>query len=193
MSTPGGCAADNGNRAQRIVRELLGLKGYHRCPFVSTLGQLLEAKGTLYPVAGQFAEQCRVPLIARCYRPGRLTAVDFVVLSRCEQPILLSIKSQHSNGTAEQKLDCEMLQLIGTEQPAAMLVYGPLRGRDGDCGWSPDYLGEFWERARDYGASRLFLFRSVERLGRWIEAGLPTPSRGKTASEIFAEFCNREP
>ncbi len=195
MANEGGArASNNGRNAQNMIRELLLIKGWTSVPYVHTLEALLHSKQTLFPVPGQFVEQCEVPLIAPYHRGSdRIAMLDFVCLTKLESVVLLSIKSQHSSGTAEQKLEYEIQQLIATEQPAAMFVYGPLRGRDAPSGWTTNVLGEIWERAQHWGSNRVLLFRHVEKLTRWIEAGMPTAGRGKTNASVFAEFCDREP
>lgn len=194
MTEKGGqTAVFNGLRCQEIIRNLLLLQGYCRNRAVS-LEELRASRMTLFPVRGQFAEQCKVRLLAPYHqRENRHALVDFVAITRLDDIVLLSIKSQHSNGTAEQKLEYEIQQLIATELPAAMLVFGPIRGRDDISGWSPDVLGEIWERARYYGSNRVLLFRTPEKLTNWIQEGMPVGGRGITSAEIFARYCDREP
>lgn len=195
MNFSGGANANyNGDKHQRMVREILIGKGYIRSN-ARTLEDFKAAKYTLYPAPGQWCEQCRVPLVSP-YHQGRNRAavVDCLVHSNAGDFINVSLKSQQVNGSAEQKLEFEIQQLIATELPSAMLVIGPVKGRDGPEGWSPDVLGEIWERTRHFGSSRILLFRTIEeKFMRWINAGTPVGGRGRTISDVFAEFCDREP
>jgi len=177
-----------------MIRNLLQIQGYSRNYHAKTLEQLKEARTTLFPVNGQFAEQCKVRLLAP-YHLGadRRALVDFVMLNRGDDVVLLSIKSQQSDGTADEKLEFETQQLIATEQPAAMLVFGPVRGRDAETGWRLHVLEEIWERARHFGSGRVLLFRNTEKLTRWIQHGMPVAGRGTTSAEIFSRYCDRQP
>lgn len=194
MDSQGGNAANNGDRAQRLIRELLLMQGLRPVHNIKTVNGLLQSKRTLFPVPGQFLEQCQVPLVAPYHQgKNRAIVVDFGVLSKTEEVILFSIKSQSSNGTAEQKLEFEIRRLIATELPSIMFVHGPLRGRDGPTGWSPDVLEEIWERSRQDGGDRVFLFRKEEKLIRYVRDGMPVPGRGLRSSDIWAMYCDREP
>ena len=99
--------------------------------------------------------------------------------------VLLSSKSQQSSGSAEEKLWYEIQQLISTELPAAMFVSGN--------GFRQFFLEEVWELTRHYGGSRVYLFRTVERLARWLRDGVPVSGQGVRNSDIWAEYCDREP
>lgn len=193
MDSQGAVAVFNGLRAQTLVKQFLLLGGYQHSP-ARFLTELQAQKGSLYDVTGQFADQCKVPLVAP-YHQGRnrMVTVDFVILAKSGDVILLSVKSQRSDGSADEKLEFEVQQLIATELPAAMIVLGPIQGRDGPTGWRPAVLGEIWERARYYGSNRVLLFRTGEKLSRWIQAGMPVGGRGVTNAQIFAEYCDREP
>ena len=184
---------ENGLRLQRIVAEMLALKGYRRVRAGSIEG-LLQAKNALFAERGCYAEQCDVPLVARCHARHKWTArVDFAVLAESGEVVLLSIKHQQVNGTADEKIEHEIRQLMATEHPAAILVHGPLRGRDGREGWRAEVLCPVWERTLDEGRSRILLFRTEERLARWIGDGMPVGGRGTTTAAVFAEYCDREP
>ena len=191
--TGGQKANDHGERAKSIVRNMLRLRGFEP-RLARTLAELQATKSSLFSPPGQFAEGCLVPLRAPWHRRTDLsTKVDFVILLGSGHTVLLNIKSQHSDGSAEHKLEYVIQQLISTELPSALLVLGPIRGQDDDHGWSLDVLGPIWDRAMHYGGSRVFLFRTPERLTTWIQAGMPVGDRGVTSAEVFARFCDREP
>jgi hypothetical protein len=191
--TQGARAVENGRLIEKMIESHLCALGYLPNRYGHSVDALVRAHKTLTPVAGQFICQCTAPLIAPYHRGhGRTARVDFGILTCRHDVVLVSIKSQQSDGTAEEKLEFEVQQLIATELPAAMLVYGPLRGRDGPTGWSPDVLGPIWERALYLGGNRVLLFRDTPKFIRWAEAGFPVPGRGVTSAAIFAEFCDRE-
>jgi hypothetical protein len=190
----GGARANfNGRNAQQMIATLLRHAGYQYST-MHTLEGLKNTPTTMWGMGQQFTSECYVPLIAP-YHQGRdrKARVDFVVQKPSEDLVLVSVKSQDSNGSAEQKLEYEIQQLVATELPAAMIVLGPVRGRDAKTGWNHDVLCEIWERAKYYGASRVLLFRSVGKLEKWIKEGLPTGGRGVTPAAIFAQYCDREP
>jgi len=178
-------AALNGHRLQEAINRQLILLGY-RPNRAASLAEFKSSRETLYPTAGQFAEQCKVPLVAPYHRGrNRFATVDFLNLTGANEFVILSLKSQSSQGTADQKLEYEVQQLIATELPAAMLVYGD--------GWHPEVLHEIWERAQHYGSSRVLLFRRIERLTAWMQAGMQVAGHGATSADIFAHYCDREP
>ncbi len=189
----GAKAVANGRILEEAIRSALRLGAYTGVK-AYTLTELESKRNGLFPETGCFAHQCAVPLIADCHAgKNRKATVDFVVLSLHGEIVLISAKSQTSDGTAEQKLEYEIRDLLSTELPAAMLVYGPIKHLDADEGWTLEVLQKIWERTRADGGNRILLFRSIEKLQTWIHAGLPVRGRGRTASAIFAEFCDREP
>jgi hypothetical protein len=109
--------------------------------------------------------------------------------------VLLSIRSQVEGGSAEEKLEYEIQNLMATPIPAAMLVYGPARGRDGEEGWREHVLRVVWERAKPLGANRVYLVRSAEKFSRWLEGGPPVAGRGRTAFAMSTSIAtaNHEP
>jgi hypothetical protein len=191
----GAKAVQNGRIVENTIASLLRLKGLVKVP-AGSLESLRASRQGLWAEQGCFCQQCGVPLVAPCHRStyNAKARVDFLIYTLAQDFVIISSKSQCSDGTAEEKLEFEIHQLIDTEIPAAMLVYGPMRGQGGATqGWSPDVLKPTWARAQHYGNNRIYLFRSVDRLTRWIEAGLPIARGGRTNSSISAEFCDREP
>jgi phage terminase large subunit GpA-like protein len=191
--TQGARAVANGLVLEDAIRSALRVEGYTALR-ADSLGELTSKRTGLFPEAGCFAQQCHVPLTADCHAGrNRRARVDFVALTRDGETVLVSAKSQTSDGSAEQKLEYEIRDLLSTELPAAMLVHGPVKGRDAATGWTLEVLEKIWERTRADGGNRILLFRTIERLQAWIHAGLPVRGRGRTASTVFAEFCDREP
>jgi hypothetical protein len=194
MADEGGArAVSNGKAAQTMIRGILTGHGYTPA-YVPSLKGLLNSKATLWPTSGQFAPECRVPLTAPCHRGReRSVRVDFLVLTKLNEAVVLSVKSQDKDGTADEKLEYEIRQLMSTGLPAAMVVIGPVRGRDGPTGWREHILQNIWDRILYEAGARVFLFRDTERVTRWIHAGMPVGGQGTTPSQVWAEFCDREP
>ena len=184
----GGAAANkNGRQLEEMIDNLLRLKGFSPTR-AATLAECLAQRGTLpgYVEAGWFSRRCRVPLTANYHPSGKRHAlVDFVVNTTVGGLVVLSAKSQTSGGSAQEKLEYEVQQLIATEYPAALAIIGE--------GWSMEVLAQLWERSRHFGGGRIYLFRSIEKLSAWISAGLPVAGGTTTYSTVFARWCDREP
>ena len=183
--TQGALANQSGRHHEQSIRALLRAKGYTPVK-ARSLGELRGQRKGLYTEAGCFAEQCEVPLIAP-YHQGRdrRVTVDFAVWTPGEQAVLLSVKSQESAGSADEKLEYEVSKLIATELPAALFVHGD--------GFRQAVLEEVWERGRHHGNSRVLLFRTYPKLLHWIEDGMPVAGRGTTNSEIFMRYADLAP
>lgn len=192
MSTQGALAVKSGMAAEEMIRSMLRVAGY-RLTIAKTLSELQAERRGLFPETGCYAFKCKVPLVASYHCGKHHAEVDFVVCTPVGEYVLISSKRQNSNGSAEEKLEYELQQLIATELPAAMFVMGPVKGRDAETGWSLHVLQQIWERARHFGGSRLLLFRKVERLQAWISNKMPVRSGAITASAIFDQYCDREP
>jgi hypothetical protein len=186
--TGGALAVRNGESVATIVREMLSLRGYRKNP-EKTLKLFDESHNELFPGEGQYAEKIQVPLIAHYHRGAkRFAEADFFVYTLTGFSVLISVKSQHSDGTAEEKLEYEYQQLLATEIPVAMFVFGPIRGVDAKHGWNSEVLCQVWERARHFGGSGIYLFRKPEKLAAWIDDGFPLPRGRETYSSIFARL-----
>ncbi len=188
----GGRANFNGRKFEELIAAALRALGY-ACVPAKNLDDLISRKNGLFTEVGIFARKCHIPFDAPCHRrKNRSAEVDCAIHTNANETIILSCKSQAVNGSAEEKLEFEIRNLWATGWPAAMCVLGPLRGRDGKEGWSPDVLEPIWERTMD-GNDRIMLFRSIPRLLTWVEAGLPIASGRRTFLSLFTEFCDREP
>ncbi len=188
----GGRANFNGKKFENLITAALRALGFSQVR-ADTLEDLLDRRNGLFAETGIFAKQCRIPFDAPCHRRKRRGAVvDFAANTAAGDCVLLSCKSQAVNGSAEEKLEFEIRNLWATGLPAAMCVLGPLRGRDGKEGWSPDVLEPIWERTLD-GNDRIMLFRSIPKMTTWVMAGMPTAGRGRTFLSLFSEFGDREP
>lgn len=190
----GGRAAFNGMIFEKEVFASLRAQGYTFLKDVHHLDGIKVRTGHLFPETGCFAKQVAVPLTAPYHTAkNRHAVVDFLIHTPDREFVVLSIKSQQVNGTAEEKLEFELHQLVASELPSGLLVVGPLRGRDGKLGFSPDVLGPFWDRIHHFGERRIYPFRSNLKLCHWIRSGLPVAGKGRTYSSLIAEYCDREP
>lgn len=181
----GALAVKSGQKVEDLVSRMFGTIQYDLCQ-APTLKTFMEwGKGGLYAAPGRYTTQCDVPLVSPWHRQKRMAKIDFVAHTPANQYVLVSIKNQDGSGSADNKLDFEMMRLVSTELPAAMLINGP--------GWQQAILEEFWERCRHYGASRVLLFRTAPKLLSWMQAGLPVDGSGVRASDIFVQYCDREP
>jgi hypothetical protein len=180
----GGRACSNGDAHERMIREMLACHGYTKVR-TDTVAGLQSWKRGLYAETGCYAQHIKVPLVAHYHKVGRVAVVDFGIINASAETVLLSNKSQQVSGSAEEKLWYEIQQLISTELPAAMFVYGN--------GFRQCFLEEIWELTRHFGGSRVYLFRTIERLTRWIREGVPVSGRGVRNQDIWAEYCDRQP
>ncbi len=199
MNEQGGSfAAINGREIENLIRILLS-----RCLRMNkdakTLSQLLNItrwQGNLYEddgSIGSFCTQCEVPLVSNAnHGKNRKAVIDFALVTKSGDPCVLSVKSQKSDGSAEQKLWFEIQQLIDTEMPSAMLVYGPVKHRDSVSGWGHEFLKTIWDWTKWHGKSVL-LFRNEDNLMRWIRDGFPTTGKGRTFQQTFRDYCDQEP
>lgn len=189
----GAKAVANGKVLERAVHELLCVSGYRHVKAAS-VGELLDKRESLYHDAGCFASQCQVPLRSPAHAgKGRVAEIDYVVLPASGEVVLISLKSQQEDGSADEKLAYETWQLLSTEYPAALLVFGPIKGVTGAKGWRLQVLELVWDQARYDGGNRILLMRNLDKMARWIQDGLPVASGRRTASDIFAQYGDREP
>jgi hypothetical protein len=183
----------NGYLAEQAIRIQLRQLDYAENR-VKTIEQFRMATGQLFPVAGQFAYKCEVPLVAHYHEGAKLRCeVDFLLYTSMRDFVCLSIKSQMVDGTADEKLEYEINQLVASELSAAMLVVGPVRGRDAEQGWRFHVLKAIWDRTLKQGMNRVLLFRKPEKLSVWLRAGAPVAGGGRNARQIFVEYCDMEP
>ncbi len=181
----GAKAVANGLVVEEAIRSTLRLQCFTPVR-AATLAELRSKGNGLFPESGCFATHCDVPLKAPYHAGKNRTArVDFAIITLHGDEVLLSIKSQQTSGTTDEKLEFETQQLIATELPSILLVHGN--------GFRLHLLEEIWERTKWFGEKRVYLFRDIDRLTRWIRDGLPVAGRGRTFSDIFAEYCDREP
>ena len=183
----------NGIHAQEMIKNMLSIAHFQHSR-AKTLEEFIQCKETLFPVAGQYADECYVPLNAPWHqKKQRKARVDFLIMPQSRELVVVSVKSQQVNGTAEGKLEYECQQLISTQLPAAMLVIGPIKGRDSKEGWTLEVLEQIWERVRYYSNDQILLFRTDAKIRRWFKEGLPVARQGKTTSQIFNLYCDLEP
>jgi len=184
----------NGALFDREVHASIKALGYTFLPKVHHIESVKARTGHLFAETGCFAAEVRVPLSAPYHSGRQLEAVvDKLIYTPSGEFVVLSIKSQQSGGSCDEKLEFEFHQLVATELPAALLVCGPLKGRDGPGGWSAKVLLPFWDRIFHFGERRVYPFRSNIKMCQWIKAGLPVAGKGVSHSCIVNEFCDREP
>jgi len=189
----GARAMAGGEVVHDLVVAQLNAKGY-LFNDARTRAAFEEAKGSLFAASGQYAMACRLPLRAPWHGDADLsTRADFLIRNRQNNLIAMTIKEQESDGTAEKQLEFKIMNLVDTLLPVAVLVHGPMKGRDGLTGFTPEVLVPIWHRVRHYGRLRVYLFRSEDRLGRWIADGLPVSRAPADYDSLFATYCDGEP
>jgi hypothetical protein len=189
----GAKATEAGERLKRFVASQLEVKGFVYNPG-KTFGQFCESPGLLFAAAGQYAVRCHVPLRAPYHAGSRFTALaDFLIRTAAGQLVCLAIKCQESGGTAEERLEFKVMNLLATGLPVAVFVHGPLAGRDAETGFSPEVLYPIWQRVQHHGRLRVYLFRHEDRLGRWIADGLPMSVKPHEYDGLCANYCDPEP
>lgn len=190
----GSTAALNGKEAEGLIRSVLINKGLRYNPHAKSIIGLCENRHMLFDdkAIGEFGTQCDVPLVGPAHDGRKRKAtIDFVLTNHNSDPVLLSVKSQRSDGSVEQKLWFEIQQLIDTQIPSAILVYGPTSTAKRE-GWKLDFLREIWDLTR-YNGKNIFLFRGLGKFERWIDDGFPIPGKIQTHASIFQKYCDAEP
>lgn len=185
-----------GERAIKLIRQRL-LTGGYQFEDCTTLEALCERGQGLYAETGRFAEEVTAPLAAAWHVGRKFRALArFAVLTHRGEGVLIGLKFQDKDGSAEARVEFHAQQLISAIRPgvgAALLVMGPLKGRDEEEGFSPWVLGPIWDRARHFSGDKLLLFRSYDKLCVWVSDGMPVAGPRVNAQALFNQYCDREP
>ncbi len=192
----GSKASINGKEIEDLIKMQLTLAKIREDAHATSIAGLINSVGSpwLYDdeAIGSFAKQLPVELDGPANAgKNRKARVDFVLVNLFREPVLLSVKSQKSDGSAEQKLWFEIQKLIDTGIPAAVFVHGDIKGPR-SSGWGAEFLETIWDWTM-YRGKQVFLFRSQDRLIRWLKDGFPVAGKGVTFDALFNKYCDKNP